>query len=147
MKKGFFSTQTILVLALAFICLQGCASFLQLGEKGDDPADFDRGYAQDSETAADANTEMGTPSRAPTLSASDELSYEQRRIKRAIETRDVILGMTRNDVSESWGTPAQREVAGRGTGGHERWTYGSRYSLSGPRTVIFEGGRVAGWSH
>lgn len=135
-----------LALLFAFLCLQGCASFLQLGEPEGDPAEYDRGYSRDAEMGEDSTAESQAYDRDTSSNTADELSYEQRRIKRAIETRDVILGMTRNDVAASWGTPAQREVAGRGNGGHERWTYGSRFSLSGPRTVIFEGGRVAGWS-
>ena len=53
--------------------------------------------------------------------------------------------MTRRDVTAAWGEPLQREVAGRGATGNERWTYGTRYSLEGSRTVIFENGRVSGW--
>jgi len=153
MKKGFFSALNFALpktfpLLLGFVCLQGCASFLQVGESADDPAEYDRGYARDGAAVdADANTETKASAQTPDSDTSNKLSFEQRRIKQAIEMRDVVLGMTRNQVSESWGTPAQREVAGRGTGGHERWTYGTRYSLSGPRTVIFENGRVAGWSH
>ncbi len=135
-----------LTLCLALFCLQGCASFLQIGNLAEDPADYDRGYSREDDLEDESPTGAQSNNRTPASSAADELSYEQRRVKRAIETRDVVLGMTRKEVSESWGTPSQREVAGRGGGGHERWTYGSRFSLSGPRTVIFEDGRVAGWS-
>ncbi|MGZ3685470.1 MAG: hypothetical protein ACXVCI_16530 [Bdellovibrionota bacterium] len=148
MKNGFFKLSNKLPLLMALLCLQGCASFLQLGENAEDTGDYDRGYARDASGNQDdqvANTE--TQGRDPASDTSSELNYEQRRIKRAIEMRDVVLGMTRHDVTESWGQPAQREVAGRGTGGHERWVFGSRYSLSGSRTVIFENGKVAGWSH
>ena len=147
MKKGFFrKLASILTLLIATFCLQGCASFLELGEPAEDSADYDRGYSREP-----ASGENQTADRDATdyeaRDTSDSLSFEQRRIKRAIEMRDVVLGMTRHDVMESWGQPAKREVAGRGVGGHERWVYGSRYSLSGARTVIFENGKVAGWSH
>ena len=148
MKNGFFSTllsRSFVVVTL--LALQGCASFLQLGESAEDPSEYDRGYAreasEDGEEVAHTETMKARETDSP---ASDNLNFEQRRIRRAIEMRDVVLGMTRQDVMASWGQPAQREVAGRGTGGHERWVFGSRYSLSGSRTVIFENGKVAGWS-
>lgn len=144
MKKGIFNSPPLLLLVAAFICLPGCATFLQFAEHGDDPAEYDRGYEAEAEDDTD-DTE--TVSRRSELRGDDEdMDYSQRRVKRAISTRDVVLGMTRKEVAESWGSPAQREVAGKGGGGHERWTYGSRFSLSGSRTVIFENGRVAGWS-
>lgn len=145
MKKGFFKSTSLSILLLAFLCLPGCASFLQFGDHGEDPAEYDRGY--DSEADAESSVEEKVAvSEREESNASDELSYGKRRVKRAIASRDVVLGMTRREVSDSWGTPTQREVAGRGDGGHERWTYGTRFSLSGSRTVIFENGRVAGWS-
>lgn len=144
MKKGFFKSPSLPILVLAFLCLPGCASFLQFGDHGEDPAEYDRGY--DSEADADEDGAEKTAIREEESNASDELNYGKRRVKRAIASRDVVLGMTRREVSDSWGHPTQREVAGRGDGGHERWTYGSRFSLSGSRTVIFENGRVAGWS-
>jgi hypothetical protein len=149
MKKGFFQKLVLNapLLFTAMFCLQGCASFLPLGEPADDATEYDRGYSRDP-----ASTENDQASNTETMDSDSNdvlggLKYEQRRIRRAIEMRDVVLGMTRHDVTESWGQPTQREVAGRGMGGHERWTYGSRYSLSGSRTVIFENGKVAGWSH
>ena len=148
MKNGIFQKLGAkLPLLMALVCLQGCASFLPLGETAEDTAEYDRGYSRDPASAdvdQVANTETMDSNSYDT---SNGMNYEQRRIKRAIEMRDVVLGMNRHDVTESWGQPAQREVAGRGIGGHERWTYGSRYSLSGSRTVIFENGKVAGWSH
>lgn len=146
MKKGFFSVCSKLSLLMAVLCLSGCASFLQLGEPAEDTADYDRGY-HDGNSDGDQVSNTESAELRDSYDTAGNLSYEQRRIKRAIEMRDVVLGMSRHDVTESWGQPAQREVAGRGAGGHERWTYGSRYSLNGSRTVIFENGKVAGWSH
>jgi len=146
MKNGFFKSPSLLILSLAFLSLPGCASFLQFGDHGEDPAEFDRGYDNGAD-AEDSDTEtMSNSSREEGSDTSNELEYGKRRVKRAIASRDVVLGMTRREVSESWGSPTQKEVAGRGNGGHERWTYGSRFSLSGSRTLIFENGRVAGWS-
>lgn len=147
MKKGFFKSASLPLFLAAFFYLPGCASFLQFGDHGDDPAEYDRGYSADSEEDdEDSNTETMAVRELSEQDDSGETGFGQRRVRRAIAARDVVLGMTRREVSESWGQPTQREVAGRGNGGHERWTYGSRFSLSGSRTVIFENGRVAGWS-
>jgi hypothetical protein len=146
MKNGFFKSAYLPLLMAALLYLPGCASFLQIGDHGDDPAEYDRGYDADSEYDEEESNTEATANADEESDTSDELVYGKRRVKRAIAARDVVLGMTRKEVSDSWGQPTQREVAGRGDGGHERWTYGSRYSLSGSRTVIFENGRVAGWS-
>lgn len=143
MKKGFFKAPILLFLTA--LCLPGCATFLQLTNRdAEDPAEFDRGYDPDP-SAEDEASDTETTAVHDEDDRSGELGYTQRRVKRAIAARDVVLGMTRKEVSDSWGRPTQREVAGKGEGGHERWTYGSRFSLTAPRTVIFENGRVAGW--
>jgi hypothetical protein len=74
--------------------------------------------------------------------SSEELS--------AIEANDVMLGMTKQAVRESWGEPELVEVAGNPIYGNERWKYMQEISSSeGYRTeariIYFEGGRVAGW--
>lgn len=143
MKKGFFKTLTALFLGLFLVQLSGCATLFDLVAE-DNPADYDRGYSveaqEEEEEVADTFADEGAD-RAPA-----GLSHGKVRVKRAIETRDIILGMTRQDVMQSWGEPVQREVAGNGGSGHERWTYGSRYNFNRARTVIFENGRVAGWN-
>ena len=70
---------------------------------------------------------------------------EDRRVRQAIDTKDVILGMTRSQVLQSWGDPSLRELAGQGGDGHERWRYGNKLTLQGERVLIFENGHVAGW--
>lgn len=145
MKNGIFKSISALFLGLCFLQLSSCASLLEM-VSDEDPAEYDRGYAKaddfDSDVAAeDEYTEAeDAAGRAPA-----GLGRGVVRVRRAIETRDIILGMTRQDVMQSWGEPVQREVAGNGTSGHERCTYGSRYNFNGSRTVIFENGRVAGW--
>jgi len=147
MKKGFFHSQ-LLLYTLLFL-LSGCASFLQLAEE-DDPNSYDRGYASEcsgaycDDTVAEGDSGFST-FLGRKIARNDDEKAELNRSRRAIETRDVVLGMTRKEVISSWGEPIQKEVAGRGTTGHERWTFGSRYSLSGSKTVIFEDGKVAGW--
>ncbi len=143
MKNGIFTLIAILAMNLT-----GCATFLEL-DGGNDPSEMDRGYtAQDegdcSGRFCDNNSEEDDASAAES-SRKPAADAATRKMQRAIAARDVVLGMTRQQVADSWGEPYVREVAGDGNSGHERWTYGSRYSLSGNRTVIFENGRVAGW--
>jgi hypothetical protein len=156
-KTGFFhSPFRLFLFAAALFSLQGCANFLTLSER-EDPNEYDRGYvAENSDDeqgpAGDCSgrhcqaDEHSGRSLASVGQRDDRTEFDRRRIRDAIDTRDVVLGMSRTEVLESWGQPSQREVAGRSGSGHERWTYGSRYSLNGSRTVIFENGRVAGWS-
>lgn len=156
MKNGFFRTLTALTLGLFLMQLSGCATFLDLG--AEDEADFDRGYTVEEYEGEDGgdscrgrschtDSEDSEDFDSRSLASVDdsEEAYGGSRVRQAIRTRDVILGMTRQDVMASWGEPNQREVAGHGSNGHERWTYGSRYSLGESRTVIFENGKVAGW--
>lgn len=152
MKNGIFRTLTALCLGLFLMQLSGCATFLEMG--AEDESDFDRGYsaeeydreeADDSCSGRNCHTDSEDSGDRNLASLDKGEDFGGSRVSRAIRTRDVILGMTRQDVMASWGEPNQREVAGRGASGHERWTYGSRYSLGESRTVIFEDGKVAGW--
>lgn len=122
--------------ATAFL-LNACASFL-IGEEED--KDQDRYFA---ESNKDCDTEECQ--NADQSHVGTKASPVRGRINAAVDARDVVLGMSRTDVIRSWGEPTVREVAGRGNDGHERWRYGTRYSLQGERIVIFESGRVAGW--
>lgn len=71
-------------------------------------------------------------------------------VKEAIQKRDIIIGMSRQAVIDSWGEPQMVEVAGNEANGNERWRY-SEYSSNNEgyqkeeRMVIFEKGKVAGW--
>ena len=58
--------------------------------------------------------------------------------KKAIE-----LGMQTSDVTNAWGRPLKRDIAGMEGQGNERWTYqmGNRVKY-----IYFERGRVEGWS-
>lgn len=125
----------------------GCAGFIILDDEPGDQ-EYDRGYR----SSYSENIEIEAEDEIPTLRAKNkaytgESNEEQTlsRSKLAIQARDVILGMTQQEVLRSWGEPLQVEVAGRGEKGHEKWTYGSRFSLNGNRVVIFENGKVAGW--
>ena len=148
MKNGLFRAPR-LVLIIAFFTLSSCASLLDQLTESNDLAELDRGYVAEAtsrETPCEGIFCRSSGAAAEGAGRSPaSLSPEERAVRRAIDARDVVLGMTRQDVTSSWGEPMQREVAGRGSHGNERWTYGSKYSLNGVRTVVFENGRVAGW--
>jgi hypothetical protein len=141
------------LIALISLNLSACATFFELDTEND-LASADRAYTEQDESEEDAcygrfcgesaNEESDTEAAASRGLASK--TSPDRKMQRAIAARDVVIGMTRQQVANSWGEPYMREVAGDKNGGHERWTYGSRYSLSGSKTVIFENGRVAGWN-
>ena len=146
MKAKFLVTNFLSIFLLA-----GCATFF---DSDRDPASFDRGYSEDGEPLGSEDDEdcvgrFCVPQNKRGYEKEGYLDDEQfkspARVSRAIDAKDIVLGMTRNQVLKSWGEPMMREVAGKGTDGHERWRYGSRYSLQGERVLIFENGRVAGW--
>ncbi len=60
----------------------------------------------------------------------------------AIRQSDVMMGMTKNDVMDSWGRPARVEVAGNPTYENERWAYNVNGAT---KYIYFEGGKVGGW--
>lgn len=141
----------LVVLGVGLVCLLslgGCASFLAPDDERD-PASADRGYSNNSDDEGDCNTEECDAPRTGRVNttSNDSADTVKDRIHTAMASRDVILGMSRSQVMQSWGQPVAREVAGNGSSGHERWHYGARYSLQGERIVIFENGRVAGWYH
>lgn len=70
--------------------------------------------------------------------------------KQAIDTNDIILGMSKKAVEESWGEPQSIEIAGSPLFGNERWYYSDYISspdgyLLEKKLIYFEGGRVVGW--
>ncbi len=141
MKNGIFT----LLLVTLFLGLNGCATFLDFG--GEEELAADRGYAEETEESDEDGLCSGRYCHTETAKVEDDGSEFEgdHRVRRAIQARDVVLGMTREEVANSWGEPVQRDLAGTGKRGHERWIYGSQYSLNGSRVVIFENGRVAGW--
>jgi hypothetical protein len=71
-------------------------------------------------------------------------------VKEAVSKSDIILGMTKEAVIESWGEPEAVEVAGSQLYGNERWKYIQYVSTPEgfqreERVVIFESGKVVGW--
>lgn len=60
----------------------------------------------------------------------------------ATKQSDILFGMSKDDVSSSWGTPLRVEVAGNPSYENERWLY----KLNGAsKYVYFESGKVEGW--
>jgi hypothetical protein len=71
-------------------------------------------------------------------------------VRDAVSRSDIILGMGKDAVVESWGEPATVEVAGQEVFGNERWSYVDYVETPEgyqrqERIVIFEAGKVAGW--
>ncbi len=71
-------------------------------------------------------------------------------VRDAVQRSDIILGMNKDAVIESWGEPVDVEVAGSRLYGNERWRYVEYVSTPEgyqreERLVIFEAGKVVGW--
>lgn len=67
-------------------------------------------------------------------------SLQQRSI--AMKKQDILMGMTKNDVIESWGKPVRVEIAGNPRNENERWLY----NMNGAsKYIYFEAGQVGGW--
>jgi hypothetical protein len=71
-------------------------------------------------------------------------------VRDAVSRQDIILGMPKDAVMESWGEPASIEVAGNRYYGNERWKYIEYVTTpegyqKEERVVIFESGKVVGW--
>ncbi|WP_408097761.1 hypothetical protein ACJVC5_02275 [Peredibacter sp. HCB2-198] len=60
----------------------------------------------------------------------------------AVSKQDIVLGMTKNEVVESWGKPLRIEIAGNPVNENERWLYRMR---NGQKFIYFESGQVQGW--
>ncbi len=139
MKKSVSKSLLCLLAAASVNGLAACATLMGEETSSRGPAsEYDRGYEPTENTTAPEEAH-GVPRMRPTASNEDS------RTEDAVHARDVVIGMTRSQVMASWGEPYARDIAGDGSGGHERWHYGSRASLNGERIVIFEEGRVAGW--
>lgn len=68
--------------------------------------------------------------------------YTEREKSFALRKQDILLGMTKNDVMESWGKPVRVEIAGNPRNENERWLY----KMNGAsKYIYFESGQVEGW--
>lgn len=73
----------------------------------------------------------------------DTFVANRQEVEVAIRTREVVLGMSKNEVVSSLGHPNRVDVAGNPRYENERWSYYSRGVL---KQIYFESGRVQGWS-
>ena len=62
---------------------------------------------------------------------------------RAVKAKDIVMGMSKNGIVETWGKPSRVDVAGNPMNENERWSY---YESGKVRQVFFEKGKVEGWS-
>jgi len=81
--------------------------------------------------------------------SSEEIEMHSKRIRSAIEYRDLVPGMSMHEVRAAWGDPADVETAGYNDSGNQKWVYytgfSSPWSTSPVKIVYFESGQVAGW--
>ena len=73
----------------------------------------------------------------------EEDVYTNPEYRMAVYQRDVLLGMRKEDVVSSWGSPDKRDVAGNPALENERWVY-RRNGVT--KYIIFESGKVQGWT-
>lgn len=65
-------------------------------------------------------------------------------IQEAINRRDIVYGMSKDAVKNSWGEPSKVDYAGRGD--YERWTYYSNPAMKTDKKYLyFENGVLTGW--
>lgn len=61
----------------------------------------------------------------------------------AVQQGELALGMSKDDVEESWGRPERVDVAGNPSYENERWMYRRDGAA---KYIFFENGRVGGWN-
>ena len=60
------------------------------------------------------------------------------RAKQSISEGKIYIGMTKGQVTASWGAPEDKNISVGSWGTHEQWTYGSQY-------VYIEDGILTSW--
>ncbi len=77
-------------------------------------------------------------------------SQPRREYASIIQDRDIVVGMDKDSVRESWGEPRSIDISGHPSRQNERWTYIDY--LATPegfqpqqRTLYFEQGELIGW--
>ncbi|MBL7665103.1 MAG: hypothetical protein JNM93_08220 [Bacteriovoracaceae bacterium] len=61
----------------------------------------------------------------------------------ASQVRELLMGMSKSDVTNTWGRPIRKDIAGHPAYQNERWAF---YMDGATKYVFFENGKVAGWS-
>lgn len=68
--------------------------------------------------------------------------YTRQEKQLALKNADIVLGMSKKEVTGSWGRPLRVEIAGNPSNENERWVY----SFNGAtKYIYFESGYVGGW--
>jgi hypothetical protein len=84
-----------------------------------------------------------------TQHTSQHRAQQDYEIQLGLETGEVVLGMSMNDVISIWGRPRTIETAGDSIQGNQKWIYldglSNHLSLESSRVVYFESGHVIGW--
>lgn len=79
----------------------------------------------------------GGPVR-PNVGALNYIRHYQR------TSREIYLGMEKDQVIDRWGRPDRVEIAGNPREGNERWTF---FDNGIVKRIFFEGGKVQGWTN
>lgn len=149
MEKRMQKILTLGWIVLLSLFSVSCSTMLADFGLADDPQAKLADCEDDADCDAEETSYDDRFAREETSEADDGFERDngstRNRVRAAIEANDVIPGMTRSEVVQSWGEPKVREFAGSGDSGHERWIYGTRRSQRGETFLIFENGRVVGW--
>lgn len=74
----------------------------------------------------------------------DDLDQQRNMVqRRSVHSKELFLGMGKDEVIEMWGKPARVEIAGNPANQNERWSFREDGNV---RQVYFEGGKVQGWA-
>jgi len=79
----------------------------------------------------------GGPVR-PNVGALNYIRHYQR------TSREIYLGMEKDQVVDRWGRPDRVEIAGNPREGNERWTFFDNGTV---KRIFFESGKVQGWTN
>lgn len=71
-----------------------------------------------------------------------KIQVETPKEEQAITEREVILGMSKQAVTKSWGRPMRVDVAGNPGRENERWAF---FEQGRYKYIFFESGKVSGW--
>jgi hypothetical protein len=105
-------------------------------------ANRDAGLANEA-AAHDARGKQNADEQAAYLA---KIAWEER-VKAAIVARSLLVGMTREEATASWGKPDKVNASGGAYGSREQWIYRERGRASSDIYVYFEGEKLTSWSN
>lgn len=77
------------------------------------------------------------------IEAPHYYNYTDQETKMAHWGREIVLGMSKNQVIQSWGRPDRKDFSGDSRYQNERWAYSQNGTV---RYIYFQGGKVGGWT-